>query len=173
MGSQQGSLCCSSVYTPCTQLRCSAPISHRPRRARASWLQAPGLCGAAWQLAGPGAQGQSRLNVVVFHGLAVDIAVVDEDGHHALEHALLHLAHLRDLLAYRFHADVGRQLPFPSRRVDGTWGFGKQRGNEQLMIRSVGKVARIELVEETGLQLSGGVTAARVAHGLSVVLHPV
>lgn len=66
-----------------------------------------------------------RSDVIILDRLAVDVAVVDEDSHHTLEYALLHLAQFRDLLSYGFHTDVCRQLSFPPGCVNSSWGKRK------------------------------------------------
>ena len=82
--------------------------------------------------AGRGGAGQGRrdeaLDVVVIDGLAAGVAVVDEDHHQTLEDAAPCLPTLRDLLADGLHADVGRQLAFTPRRIDG--GCEGQREEE-------------------------------------------
>lgn len=76
-------------------------------------------CPAAPQQTGARA---GRSDVIVIHGLPVDVAVVDEDGDHPLEHALLHLPQLRDLFSYCLHADVRGQLSLSPRCVNSSCG---------------------------------------------------
>lgn len=72
---------------------------------------------------------KDQSNVVIFNWLPIDITVVDKNRHYSLKHALLHLTHLRDFLSYCLHTDVGRQLPFPSRSIDGALEIRKERGD--------------------------------------------
>lgn len=71
------------------------------------------------------------LDVVVIHRFPPNVTVVDEDDHHTLENAPTCLPSLRDLLADRLHADVGRELPLTPRRIDSSWRKGTfQSGRE-------------------------------------------
>lgn len=121
---------CLCIFPLCTnlciQLQCSLYISYIPKCARASKPHALNPCGTCQLLGDPfwlvpehlgSRRGQS--NVVIFYWLPVDIAVVDENGHYSLKHTLLHLTHLGDFFSYCFHTNVRRQLPFPSRSIDG------------------------------------------------------
>lgn len=61
-------------------------------------------------------------DVIVLHWFTIDITVMNEDSHHALEYTFFHLAQFGDLLSYCLHTDVCRQLPFPSRCINSSCG---------------------------------------------------
>lgn len=96
----------------------------------------PSPYGARWQPDGPRSflpeelgRRRDQSNVVIFHWLPIDITIVDKNCHHSLKHTLLHLTHLWNFFSYCLHTDVCRQLPFPSRSIDGALEIRKKRGS--------------------------------------------
>lgn len=59
------------------------------------------------------------LDVVIIHRFSWCITVMEEEDHHSLKHSSFALSALWDLLPNGLHADVGWQLAFTPRGVDG------------------------------------------------------
>ena len=72
----------------------TTPSEPRPQALWISlWQRQPsGFLPERWE-AGLGS-GTAQSDVVIFDRLAVDITVVDKNGHYSLKHTLLHLTHL-------------------------------------------------------------------------------
>lgn len=78
------------------------------------------LCSSGGPRAPVAARGESGglLDVVVVHGFPGCVTVMQEEYGHSAKHSHSALSALRDLFPDGLHADVSRQLAFPSRGVD-------------------------------------------------------